>query len=469
MLFISPMMRLARPILLLLGVVASGITLSLACAAPPPSLAGDPVDLEAKSKKAGAQGGVVKDGLPCDVVNVLTKNCQTCHGPETTSGASTSLVTWDDLQKDRGGKKVYELVKDRVLATTGRMPPATHLTDAETKALTSWIDGGAKKATASCDTGQGPPPSTKPFVCNAPGKVTTVKPPHPFTWQDNGQNDHYLCYGVEETPGTKQHVIAMGPQIDNLAIVHHVILFQADEAVSPEPYECKALGGARWKMVTGWAPGGGNFELPPEAGFPVDGTTHWAVQMHYNNAKNLPGQVDNSGYQLCETDQLRPNDAGILAFGVRKFEIPPRTASYTMRCDYKLTSRYAPGVTFFSAVPHMHLRGVRLGTELLRGGTGAPETVFAQNPFNFENQANFPIPPKQATEGDVMRTRCTWKNPDDHTVTWGENTDDEMCFNFLSYYPAIPDVKIGPIPVQSWITPTAELPAILGGPDCSEE
>lgn len=28
-----------------------------------------------------------------------------------------------------------------------------------------------------------------------------------------------------------------------------------------------------------------------------------------------------------------------------------------------------------------------------------------------------------------------------------------MCFNFLAYYPAIPDVSFGPLPVQTWVTP----------------
>jgi hypothetical protein len=256
---------------------------------------------------------------------------------------------------------------------------------------------------------------------------------------------------------------------DNLGIVHHIALFRTAEPVDPEPHECSAFGAGTWTWVTAWAPGGGNLVMPPEAGFPVDENTHWLVQMHYNNAKNAPNQVDDSGYQLCETEQLRPNDAGVLAFGSRRFKIPPRTAAYTRRCDYTLGDRYR-GVTFFSAFPHMHLRGTRIGTELLPGGTGAPQTVFEQNPFNFENQANFPLDHVAVNPGDVMRTRCTWKNTEDRTLDFGENTGDEMCFNFLAYYPAIADRSLGPIPLQSWLTPSLDdVPAFLGGPDCTDE
>src|SRR5262249_27345190 len=144
---------------------------------------------------------------------------------------------------------------------------------------------------------------------------------------------------VDEVVASKKHVIALGPMIDNHAIVHHVVLFQANDSMLGDPQPCGISVGRKW--ITHWAPGGGNFELPPEAGFPVDGTTHWVLQVHYNNAKGLSGQSDESGYQLCETDELRPHDAGVVAFGSVKFAIPPRAASHTVKCDYKLGPEYA--------------------------------------------------------------------------------------------------------------------------------
>jgi hypothetical protein len=294
-----------------------------------------------------------------------------------------------------------------------------------------------------------------------------MKAAKPFTWTDNSKPDQYVCYGVDEVVGSKRHAIAMGPMIQNLGIVHHVLLFQAKESVSNEPVGCTATTAASWKLVTGWAPGGGNFELPKEAGFPVEGTVHWVLQVHYNNAKSLAGQTDNSGYQLCESDQLRPNDAGILAFGSMEFTIPPRTAAFKMKCDYKLGADYA-GVKFFGASPHMHTRGTAISTERLPGGSGAPQMIFEQKPFSFENQENFKLDHKQVAPGDIMRTRCTWKNTGDTPIKFGEGTDDEMCFNFLAYYPAIKDLSLGPLPVQSWVSPSLSLP-LLGGPNCTVE
>jgi hypothetical protein len=53
-----------------------------------------------------------------------------------------------------------------------------------------------------------------------------------------------------------------------------------------------------------------------------------------------------------------------------------------------------------------------------------------------------------------MRTRCTWKNPGDTTIAFGENTGDEMCFDFIGYYPNIPDKTIFGLPLFTWVTPS---------------
>src|SRR5690606_28397205 len=128
--------------------------------------------------------------------------------------------------------------------------------------------------------------------------------------------------------------------------------------VDPTPAPCDPVRTAGWTLVGGWAPGGQNKVMPPEAGFPEEaGTTHYAVQLHYNNARGLTGAKDNSGMELCSTDKLRPNDAAVVAFGAmnigpkKPINIPPRKASHVVSCSY--TWRH-PDVTFFSASPHMH-------------------------------------------------------------------------------------------------------------------
>lgn len=37
--------------------------------------------------------------------------------------------------------------------------------------------------------------------------------------------------------------------------------------------------------------------------------------------------------------------------------------------------------------------------------------------------------------GDRVTTTCTYQNNTSKTVTFGENTGNEMCFNLVVYYP----------------------------------
>ncbi len=247
-------------------------------------------------------------------------------------------------------------------------------------------------------------------------------------------NDLYVCYGFETEAAAKRHIIAGAPVIDNPNVVHHVLLYQAGKAASPTPTPCGAGGGKDWRLVTGWAPGGKNFELPPEAGFAEEaGTTHWAVQIHYNNIKGLDGQLDSSGYDLCSTDQLRPNDADILATGTLNISIPPRSTT-TTTCDFAIPDQFG-SINVISSWAHMHKLGRAQSASRIRNGV---ETSLLDAPnYDFYTGAGANAVNVQLSGIDHVKTTCKWSNTSDTTVTFGENTEDEMCFAFLTYYPKI--------------------------------
>ena len=155
--------------------------------------------------------------------------------------------------------------------------------------------------------------------------------------------------------------------------MHHVVLFEADSAVSPTPAKCNSGGSLQWRMVTGWAPGGKGFELPPEAGFPLKttGATHYVVQMHYSNPQALAGQKDHSGFDLC-TSPPRQYEADVLAFGTQTINIP---AGATLRPDVLDHGPPAlAGIHLIASMPHMHKLGTDMSTELFAGGPSGAAT-----------------------------------------------------------------------------------------------
>jgi hypothetical protein len=62
--------------------------------------------------------------------------------------------------------------------------------------------------------------------------------------------------------------------------------------------------------------------------------------------------------------------------------------------------------------------------------------VMHDMPFNFEEQTTYPLmPPLEIVAGDEITTTCTFSNDTNQTITFGENTGNEMCFNFALYEP----------------------------------
>jgi hypothetical protein len=168
------------------------------------------------------------------------------------------------------------------------------------------------------------------------------------------------------------------------------------------------------------------------------------MQVHYNNARALDGQSDQSGFDLCTTDQLRANDADVMAFGSINFSINPRS-TLSLTCDYTVPAG-TPALHLFSASPHMHTLGKAMTTTKSTNG-GSPEMIVSQPAFSFQTQLAYPTSVDLAA-GDVVENVCTWQNATDNVVSFGENTSNEMCFDFVAYYPAITS------PLFSWVTPS---------------
>src|SRR5262249_31430303 len=100
----------------------------------------------------------------------------------------------------------------------------------------------------------------------------------------------------------------------------------------------------------------------------------------------------------------------------------------------------------FGTSPHMHKLGKAMSTYVSRNGQTLK--VVDQPGFDFNSQLGYTTSVDFGA-GDTASTRCVWNNTTDQTVKWGENTGDEMCFNFVTYYPKITSG------LWSWTIPSA--------------
>lgn len=386
------------------------------------------------------------DRIPCAVDAVLDASCRSCHASTPQFGAPMPLTTLADLRapsRSHPDRKVYELLSGRIADDAAPMPPRPNapLSSAARSTLDAWVAAGAPEGTeAACR-------PEAPRDGGAAGDLgcspdLSLAPAQPYA-MPAASGDVYACYGVEVQRAAPTHVVAFTPRIDNSRILHHAVLFEADEAYPSAPQPCSAGGSVWWRMVFAWAPGGSGLAMPKEAGFPIKttGSTHYVVQLHYSNPRGLVGETDRSGFDLC-TSAPRPNEADVLAFGTQSISIPPR-GNLEQICSITVPAPLA-GIHVFAAVPHMHKLGTAMSTTLSPGNA---DLGTVKN-FSFDTQAWQPID-ATVKEGDRITTRCSWTNPSNDAVSFGERTQDEMCYSFTLYYPKIA------LPVWSWVVPAA--------------
>jgi hypothetical protein len=274
---------------------------------------------------------------------------------------------------------------------------------------------------------------THTFTAHAPAAAQG------FTVPEVGADNLYQCFTFKSPLTEPTHITAWAPIVDDERVLHHWILYrtatpQEDGGVGPCQMPSDAL------FVAGWAPGGTNYALPDDVGLEFGGPDDsFILQVHYHNAAQLEDAVDASGVAFCTADTLRPQSAGIVTLGSVGINIPAgaQGAEATGTCPSWITNYLSAPLHIISSFPHMHELGRRIRTETLRGGSEAEvEMLVDVDPWSFENQAFYPHEPEVLLQpGDALRTTCTYDNPNDYDVYFGEATEDEMCFNFVMVYP----------------------------------
>jgi hypothetical protein len=230
--------------------------------------------------------------------------------------------------------------------------------------------------------------------------------------------DFYHCFNYAPPWGNKKvQIVSAHPLIDNSRVIHHWILYNTTDAVADGTDGTCSHPGATF--ITGWAPGGEPMEMPADVGLRVDGAG-FSLETHYNN--NLgEGQEDQSGVEVCVTEELRPKEAAVHWLGTVNLN------------KLEATGTCAPTnkepVTIIGSSPHMHLQGRHMKT-IIKRKSGAIEPLIDQA-FDFNTQVSYPTP-ATIYPGDTLTTTCTYAAP----TPFGEGTNDEMCFNFVTAYPA---------------------------------
>ena len=406
----------------------------------------------------GTDGGAATmDGIPCDVAEVLADNCLGCHGDPPVTGAPMPLTTWAQIQAPAVSDesvRVYEMMSVRINSETAPMPPpsAGTLSEADRATLNEWLGASAPAASAgdSCTGADGGVGTDGGGIFGGVGpEHLPCEPSHTFTAHAPGSDapfevpadagNLYECFAFRSPFTSGQQATAWAPIVDDTRVVHHWILYRT-ETPQEEGSVSRCSMPSDAEFLMGWAPGGENAVMPDHVGLELPEGDQWLIlQLHYWNVAGISDADDASGVAVCTTDTPRENEAAILWLGSTGINIPPRATDHTVTgtCPSSVTSLFSTPMHILGQGPHMHELGTHFITEVLRDGDPSrAETLVEVAPWDFNAQSFYWHEEEIVVQpGDSLRTRCTYDNPTDSTVRFGERTEDEMCFDFVMVYP----------------------------------
>jgi hypothetical protein len=300
------------------------------------------------------------------------------------------------------------------------MPPAGVLSSEKLAPLEAWIKGGAAQAQATCENTsvvmRRAPDESWPEDCEDIYTVVAHDKDDPSKPFEIPANEEVHPYILVDAPWGDDDVqlLATRPVTDNENAVHHWILWESKERIN----------------LTFWAPGATGDSFPEDVGlYMPKGKASMALDMHYYNKNSDKPAYDRSGLEMCVTRKHRRPKMATLYGLFGNANVPPK-----QRVENSTSCTVKGELHLIGVTPHMHHMGRRGYLSLQRGGTG-PIEVLHDGPFSFEEQRLRPIEDTLVKEGDVLTTRCTFENTSDRMITFGEDTEDEMCINWVRYYP----------------------------------
>ncbi|HEX3595962.1 MAG TPA: hypothetical protein VHU80_12710 [Polyangiaceae bacterium] len=426
--------------------------------------------------------------LPCDVSAIISTHCLLCHTNPPQFTAPMPLLTWANFHsmgQRTTDQLVYNLVATRIQSTSAPMPPAPNppLSDTEKTTLLNWINAGAPPAVGQgCDltpsgatgnggasgggtgvggtssiggtsnvgggtagaagSGQygdatgGPADCTDYFEFTAHNNTgADDKTPYQVPSNTNNDGNQYTCFYFDPPYKDGAEGLWFYPILQNTAVLHHWLLYATDAKThdSGTLAPCQAVEPGAY-LIAGWAPGASPSQLPPDVGLqlPSGSNAGFILEMHHFNPNPATPQTDTSGVKFCTAPaNTRPHTAGVHFTGSEGICLPPNAQQEVSGVCNPIQTQ--GDIHIVNIWPHMHKLGTRMQVTITRTD-GTMETLHDQL-FDFNAQISYPkdvvIHP-----GDTMTTNCYFNNTTSAQVPFGENTQDEMCYGFVTAWPA---------------------------------
>lgn len=367
-----------------------------------------------------------------DILPIVQEKCQECHQPE--GIGPFSLMSYRQVRS--WSKMIREVVED------GRMPPwhadphvgtfsnDISLTSEEKGALLGWIDSGMPQGRP--EDAPAPRVYTDGWRMGTPDMVFEM--PEEAVIEPTGVVP-YLYFRTPTNFEEDVWIEAAEWRAGNSKVLHHIVMFYEDPNFVADPRDASLGPIAGRGFLGGYAPG--SRPVVHREGvatrIPAGATLIW--QMHYTPTGKEERDRSQFGIRFAKGPIVHEYEHAAPAnFAL---SIPPGVDNH--RVESELT--FPDDVLLYSMSPHMHLRGKSF-TYAAVFPDGREQLLLSVPRYDFNWQTTYVLEePVELPAGTKIRCVAHYDNSSENpynpdptkTVTWGDQTWEEMMVGFLSF------------------------------------
>ena len=372
-----------------------------------------------------------------DIAPLLLDKCIRCHAPGEIG--SWQMTNYDTvaLHSDSIRFNLLEGLMPPWHADKAYLPITNDysITPAQQATLAAWIEAGALKDSAPDplanhvfttppDWPLGTPDLILGFTNAVPSKAQGATIPYKYIYFPNPYPTDVWLKAAVIKPGDRR-------------VVHHSLFFEISVADALNVIKTGNLGALTGLegFFAGYVPGLDPVMFPANTGKLLKKGDYLVFQMHYTPIDEAVTDKTKVGFYFAPAPPAK--ELKTASAYTTNMVIPPNTKSYTTQAQHLFTK----AATIYEMSPHMHLRGNSMRVKAMYpDGTSeiilnVPKYDFAwQTLYRLTTPKTVPANTTLLVTGDYDNSPWNPFNPNPNaTVTFGEQTADEMFIGYINY------------------------------------
>ena len=380
-----------------------------------------------------------------DVLPLLQDHCQSCH--RSGEVAPMPLVTYEQTRPWAGA--IAHAVEMKMMppwfadARFGHFANDSSLTEQQTSTISAWAAAGAPAGQSS----DAPPPKRWTDGWNIAQPDLVVKMPKPVSIPAGGEVEY--TYEIVPTNFAEDRWVRMSEfRPGSPANVHHAVVYirppdsqwlrhapvgePFTASTLKDPIERRQAHETTSDLLLVYAPGSSPDQWPEGMAKFIPAGSDLVFQMHYTTNGHAAEDLTGIGIVFAKNP---PKERVItLQLNNHSLIIPPGADDFRVEVQGTLPN----DATLLSLFPHMHLRGKRFEYDIVHDD-GSVEVLLRVN-YHFHWQLSYKLAEPSFLKAGTKLRAIAWydnsknnpHNPDPtKTVTWGDQTSDEMMVGFF--------------------------------------